>query len=128
MVYENLSKYWHFGDYGRFNYYLNLSDKYLVEARTLFEYKQYLLGVNAMNMSNKYFKDASIVIKKTRKNGVEEKLSLLKSAGDKHIEGLEKMSNEVPEIFDWSPEKSTPRKLKLKEIISNSINLRKTYE
>lgn len=127
-IYEGISKYWYFGDYGRFIYYLNLSDRYLVEAKTLFDYKQYLLAVSALNKSNEYFKDASNVIKKVKKNGVEQKLILLKSAGKKHIEELEKISNITPEVFKWTPEKVASSQLQIEALILNSIGLRKTYE
>ena len=43
LIYENVSKYWYFGDFGRFDYNLKQSDKYLVETKTLFEYKQILV-------------------------------------------------------------------------------------
>src|ERR1700749_87312 len=54
-VIEIFEKYWYFGDFGQFTYNLKESDKYLVQAKTLFEYQQYLLAMVALQQSDAYF-------------------------------------------------------------------------
>ncbi|MCL4418206.1 MAG: hypothetical protein M1365_16230 [Actinobacteria bacterium] len=57
QLYESIIKYWYFGNLGQFKYNLKQSDKYLVEAKTLFEYNQYLLASKALTKSDYYFKN-----------------------------------------------------------------------
>ena len=55
QLFEKFEKYWYFGNFSNFHYNLKYSDKYLVEAKTLFEYKQYLLAYQALKKSNSFF-------------------------------------------------------------------------
>jgi hypothetical protein len=127
LIYENISKYWYFGDFGQFDYDLKMADKYLVEAKTLFEYKQYLLGYNALKKSDQYFMEVLPNLIRAEKNGknINQKRAILKEAALKHIEVLKKMEAESPNIFEWQPEKSPPTTLNIKGSIENSINVRK---
>ncbi len=43
LAWESVIEYWNFGDFGQFIYNLKQFNKYVVEAKTLFEYIQYLL-------------------------------------------------------------------------------------
>lgn len=126
LIYENISKFWYFGDFGQFGYNLKMSDKYLVEAKTLFEYKQYLLGYNALKKSDKYFIDILPNLIKAKKNGksILQKKSVLNEASRKHIETLDKMRTDTPDAFNWQPEKSVPTVLNLKQAIDESVRLR----
>lgn len=54
-IVDQLKKYWYFGNIAQIKYHLGLSDKYLVEAKTLFEYKQYLLATDALKRSSDQF-------------------------------------------------------------------------
>lgn len=127
LIYENVSKYWYFGDFGKFDYSLRLADKYLVEAKTLFEYEQYLLGYKALQKSDQYFINISPNLIKAEKNGKNtlQKRVILKEASKKHIEVIEKMEKNTPGIFVWQPEKSTPTTLNLGKALNESIHLRK---
>ncbi len=127
QFYYYISKFWYFGDYGNFVYYLKLSDKYLVEAKVLFEYKQYLLGYNALRKSDVYFIEASKILN-VRKNGSEEKKHTLKLAAKKHYQTLIKVSEELPEKFNWNEEKKEVKKLELKRNVGESLLLRQKYE
>lgn len=127
LVFERVSKYWYFGNFGQFDYNLKMADKYLVGAKTLLEYKQYLLGYKSLQKSDFYFSyilPSLIEAEKNNKNIVQKSL-VLKEAAGKHIETLEKMELDTPAIFNWQPEKSLPTTLYLKEAIINSILLRK---
>lgn len=126
-IYEVLSKYWYFGDFGHFDYNLKYSNKYLVEAKTLFEYKQYLLADKALKKSNYYFSNIKkyLVSAKNHNKKISEKENLLKQVSKKHIEVLTVLKTTVPLSFVWSPEKSTPIELKLQKAVDESIALRK---
>jgi hypothetical protein len=126
LIYENISKYWYFGDFGQFDYNLKMADKYLVEAKTLFEYKQYLLGYNALKKSDQYFVNILPSLTRAEKNGknVAQKTEIFNEASKKHIEILQEMISNAPGIFIWKPEKSNPTELNLKIALDMSIQLR----
>lgn len=130
LIKEELLEHWYFGSLSKFKYDLKLADKYLVEAKTLFEYKQYLLGVNALNKSDKYFVRVSLSLSKADREG--KKTSsyrvLLKEASLKHTEVLGRIKEEVPESFNWEPEKSKNTMLHLKKEIEQSEAIRSKYQ
>ncbi|MDP2638351.1 MAG: hypothetical protein Q8P26_04795 [Candidatus Levybacteria bacterium] len=125
LVYDAISKYWYFGSFGQFDYNLKLADKYLVEAKTLFEYRQYLLAHNALRKSDFYFKKLMFSLEKASGEGkdVSQKRATLRNAAQKHIDIIEEI--EVPEVFIWQPEKAPSTRLDLKKSSSNSISVRK---
>jgi len=127
IIYEKISKYWYFGDFGQFDYSLKMADKYLVEAKILFEYKQYLLGYKALKKSDQYFIDILPNLIRAEKNGKNtlQKRIILKEAARKHIETLNKMQIDSPDVFNWQPEKALPTTLGIKGAIEYSINVRK---
>lgn len=127
LIYENFSRYWYFGDFGQFYYNLKLTDKYLIEAKTLFEYKQYLLGFKALKKSDQYFVRTLPNLIRAKESG---KSILLKKevfikASLKHMEVLREMEKSIPSTFVWEPEGSAPTTLNLKESLDKSIQLRK---
>jgi len=126
LVSEKIQKYWYFGNFGQFSYSLKQSDKYLVEAKTLFEYRQYLLGTQALKKSDVYFSETKPYLIRARKEGknISKNMSFIKDAGLKHIEVLDKLELQVPKTFVWKPEKSFPSTLDLKESIRRSILIR----
>lgn len=127
VVWERILSLWYFGSFGQFEYNLKESDKYLVEAKTLFEYNQYLLGYKALENSDSYFVKVYpnlIHAQKQGKNITDNKL-FLQQAIAKHIEILQKIKEEVPVTFLWTPEKSLPTNLDLHKAIDNSIQERK---
>ncbi len=127
LVYEKISKYWYFGSLGQFEYNLKMADKYLVEAKTLFDYKQYLLGVKSLEKSSSYFNQTLPSLRKSEAEGksVSQKRIILSEAALKHIEYLEEIDFDTPDVFIWEPEKSSPISLPLKKILINAINIRK---
>lgn len=126
LVYEAASRYWYFGDYGQFDYNLKLSDKYLVEAKTLFEYKQYLLGHKALEKSDHYFVNILPNLTKAEKNGKNtlRRKVIFREAAQKHTEILRNIANTIPSIFVWKPEESIPTTLDFKKAINESVSLR----
>ena len=53
-----------------------------------------------------------------------EKQKILKEASRKHIEELEKLKNNIPDKFEWTPEKDSPTNLNLWTTIDTSIAIR----
>src|SRR5260221_10615939 len=54
-VIDKLKKYWYWGNISQIKYHLGLADKYLVEAKTLMEYNQFLLAADALRRSDDEF-------------------------------------------------------------------------
>ena len=103
-----------------------MADKYLVETKTLFEYKQYLLGYKALKKSDQYFVNILPSLIRAKKNGknISQKEVIFTEASKKHIEVLQGMIGSVPEVFIWEPEKSISTKLNLRIALDISIQLR----
>ena len=128
-IIQNLEKYWYFGNLSQFDYNLKQSDRYLVEAKTLFEYKQYVLARNSLEQSNMYFQklNQSLIDAKQEGKDIEEKQAMLKNAALKHIEVLESIKNDLPVTFAWKEENALEVVLNLQKDIDNAINIR-SYE
>lgn len=126
QVWEKLMKYWHFGSFAAFSYNLQRADKYLVEAKTLFEYNQYKLGFDALEKSNSYFEKVPLALLEARREGkiITEKEKILKNASLKHREVLEDLKTSTPAEFTWTPEFFPAQKLDIGNLITKSIALR----
>ena len=126
LVSEEIQKYWYFGNFGQFKYNLKKADKYLVEAKTLFDYKQYLLAYNALKKSDLYFSKTFPYLKKAAKEGkdIAQNYLILRDASLKHIEVLEAFRVTLPETFTWQEEKTTAKPLHIGKEISQSIAIR----
>lgn len=127
QAWEKLQEYWHFGNIAKFKYYLSMSDKYLVEAKTLFEYKQYLLAVKALENSKKYFSECEIYLTEAQQNGkdVSQKRDIYKQAGIKHREILDDLKNKLPKKVIWKEENSLPVELEIhKSLMTTTTNVR----
>ena len=123
---ERIDSYWYFGNFAQFEYNLQQSDHYLVEAKTLFEYKQYLLATKALQKSTMYYKRVYPFLQKAKKEGknIDKKNETLKSASSKHIEILTTLLAQTPKEFIWTPEKVLPTKLQIRKLIKESIETR----
>jgi hypothetical protein len=127
QVWEKIQEKWHFGNLAKFKYHLGLSDKYLVEAKTLFEYKQYPLAIRALKIADTHFTKAPIFLMIAQKEGkdISGKTALLSEAAKKHKEILEKLLLVVPPEFNWQPEKREATLIKIKSLLEESIRLRR---
>ena len=124
---DKLQNYWYWGNIAQEQYHLGLADKYLVEAKTLFEYNQYLLAADALNRSNQQFQLVRPYIVKAQKQGVDVKdiLNIFSAAEEKHEEVLNILEKEVPETFVWTPEKDKPTNLPLHQLLEQAVVIRK---
>lgn len=129
LIKDEILKYWYFGSFSQFKYSLKLSDKYLVESKTLFEYGQYLLAIKALHKSDNYFQQTKNFLSKAKTEGknIEQNRKIQKNAAQKHIEVLEKLSQELPIDFEWKPEKDKPITLHIRKEINSSILVRDKF-
>jgi len=126
QVFDQLSRFWAFGNFSCYKYELKLADKKLVEAKVLFEYQQYLLAVDALSDSDQHFQKAACYLEKAEMEGrdISQKMANLKAAAEKHKEVLENLKEELPEQFLWQPEKKEATELKLESAITKAIKIR----
>lgn len=115
------------GDFARFKYNLSQADKYLVTSKTLFEYGQYPKAVDALKKSDTYFKKLKTNLTSAKNNNkdITEKNAVFQSASEKHIEILTKLSQELPQAYNWQDEKMSPYTIDIKEEIKSAIKDRK---
>ncbi len=127
LLWEKVSKYFYFGSLGQFKYNLGESDKYVVEAKTLYEYGQFMYASNSLNKSNEFFNNSLDSLNNAQKENKDVSLQreLLKGAALKHIEVLEKSESLLPEVVVWSPEKVKPTTIYIKRSIDEAILVRK---
>jgi hypothetical protein len=125
-IVDRLKFYWSWGNIAQIKYHLALADKYLIEAKTLMEYKQYLLGTDALTRSDKEFMQLPAYVAGAKKEGVNvsELRGLIVAAAEKHAELLTGLLTVTPTRFTWTPEKSKPTELPLGEMIQTSVGER----
>lgn len=131
LLWDKFMQYWYFGNLAQFSYNLQQSDKYLVQAKTLFEYKQYLLGYDALKKSNTFFGKSEQALSQAQKENksIDQKKQLYSEAAMKHIEVLTDLKLLVPAEFTWTPEKEAAQKLNIAQLIDDSLSIReKVYE
>lgn len=127
LIEEKIMSFWYFGNFSKFKYSLKQSDKYLIEAKTLFNYKQYLLAYKALVKSDYYFEQVLPYLYKAQKEGkdIGENKFTFEEAKQKHIEVLDKLLIDLPKEFVWTDEKVAPIKLNLLNKIEQSVLVRK---
>jgi hypothetical protein len=116
----------YFGSIASYKYHLALSDKYLVEAKILFEYKQYLLATDALKRSDEQFKQAPHHLARAEGEGKDIRVlsAQFREAATVHKTVLVRLQAFVPETFTWEPEKATPTVLALHDLLDESIRIR----
>lgn len=117
-LFDEVGRIWNFGMIAETKYALHLSDKYLVEAKTLFEYQQYLLGLDALQRSDEQLKPSVL-------HSIGQLKQMLQEAMTVHISLLTKLRDDLPEQFEWRPEKADAQVLKIYDELSRSMEIRK---
>ena len=127
-IVDTLSNRWYSGSIAQIKYHLKLADKYLVESKTLFEYKQYLLAVDALKRSDSEFLAIPDHISKASQEGkdVRNVSETVQSAAIKHTEVLTNIYASVPKSFLWVPEISASTELDLEPTILHALRIRKS--
>ena len=123
---DTLKKYWNFGSIASYKYQISLSDKYLVEAKTLFEYQQYLLAVDALTRSNREFLNASPYLLRGVREGKDMRAfeEDYREAAEVHIRILTELGSSLPSSIRWSPEKTSPTDIPIRELLTKSVSIR----
>jgi hypothetical protein len=119
---DTLRQPFYFGNISAYKYHLGLSDKYLVEAKTLFEYKQYLLASDALLRSDSEFARVPVYLRRAASEGKDVRaLELqLREAAARHTQVLTGLQSVLPEVFEWKPEKSDATTLSIKDMLRQS--------
>lgn len=125
-VFDKVKRPFYFGNISSYKYHLSLADKYLIEAKTLFEYKQYLLAVDALARSDVEFVNVPVYIKRAKAEHKDMRNFEIQyqEAAVVHQQVLERLLAELPDQFLWTPEKKSPTNLPLRDLIYKSISLR----
>jgi len=125
-ILDILENYWNFGAVAQTKFHLELADKYLVEAKTLFEYKQYLLATDALNRSDNQFSSLPVHLVSVKNEGVDttQLHQTIQEAAVKHTDVLEALLAVTPVTFNWTPEKSQPTMLDVHALIQQAIAIR----
>jgi hypothetical protein len=120
----------YFGSISRFKYHLSLADKYLVEAKTLFEYKQYLLAVDALERSNQEFREIAPQLRTAYTEGKDIRgfVGQLAGAIGEHRRVLSTIKQQVPDSVLWTPEKAAATPLLMGSRIEQAIGIRNDAE
>ena len=117
---------WSWGNIAKIKYHMSLADKYLIEAKTLFEYKQYLFAVDALKRSNNHINKLPFYVMAAEKDGknisvLREKITESRKA---HLLVLNQLKTQLPEEFTWTPEKGSSTPLSLRTIFEEAIYIR----
>lgn len=126
---DKLKNYWSFGNITQVKYHLSLSDKYLVEAKTLFEYDQYLLAVDALHRSTDEFKQINPhLLQASRESKDTSQLTqTVKDAASVHFKVLENIRRTVPETVRWTPEKTSGTDLTISHDLNTAEEILNPY-
>lgn len=120
---DYVKQWWHWGTFASINYHMALSDKYLVEAKTLIEYKQYFLAVDALTRSDRNIDKLLPLIEKASQEGkdIYPLSRLIESELESHVAVLDNLRRVVPKTVVWQPEKVQATRLDLSDDISDAI-------
>ncbi len=124
---DAIKKYWHWGSLASYRYALGQSDKALVESKTLFEYSQYLLAVDALDRSNAALQAVPDLLRRAKHEGknIEKYTREVTDAMQVHAQLLAKIISDTPEQFTWSPEKHDSQILFIHKLLSQAQQLRR---
>ncbi|MCR4264189.1 MAG: glycosyltransferase family 2 protein [Candidatus Roizmanbacteria bacterium] len=123
---DRLQKYWYFGDMGGLKYHRTMADKYVIEAKTLFEYQQYKLAVNALQKSDQHFADAYVYlidVKNEHKDDGEQG-ELLRQSSEKHTQLIDDLSESLPDKVTWQEEQKDAEDIRLDMIFTKAKTVR----
>jgi hypothetical protein len=125
-IVDQLKIWWEFGNISQTKYHMLLADKYLIEAKTLFEYKQYLLGLDALKRSDSEILKVPIYIQKGRLEGknMSKLREIFHEELSSHIEILSVLLTKIPEVYTWTPEKTKSTELNIGVTVRKSISNR----
>lgn len=119
-------RYWSFGNIAQLKYRMGLADKKLVEAKTLFEYKQYALAMNAIYESTAQVTLIPKYLGRATTQGIDMK-EFNKTVCEQmnvHQEVLHMLRTSLPAAFVWQEEKKDAINLPIGQAIDAAIQTR----
>lgn len=127
---DHIQKWWSFGSFSKFKYHLGMADKKLVEAKTLFEYKQYLLASQTLPQYESHLRKVNFYLRQAQNEGknISEKRIVFGNAIARHKEIFQGMEKELPENFLWTPEKAESQTIEIKKILEEIIKVGGEFE
>lgn len=123
-IFDRLYGIWCFGSLAQFKYNLRMTDKKLVEAKTLFEYGQLSLGITAMRKYKFYLNQTFLALERARgeRKNISQKSKVFGEAMKKHKEVLDGLLSKVPETVYWQEERKEGKVLKIREELNSALN------
>ena len=127
-IIDKINNYWYFGIIAQSKYHLGLSDKYLVESKVLFEYKQYLLAVDALRRSDEQVEEIPLYLQSAadQKKDVKILRETIADAMLVHVSIIEAMRLLLPEEFIWRPEKASETTLPISPMLQHALVVRRS--
>lgn len=124
---ERIGEIWNFGSFSKFQYDLALSDRYLVQTKTLIEYQQYLLAKDALIKSNNFFLQTLPQLTKasSEHKDISTERETLRKAAAKHLEVITYLLDQTPETVTWTPEKAKPTTISFSDLFKQALAIRK---
>lgn len=123
---DKLKAHWSFGNIAQLKYRMSMADKKLVEAKTLFEYKQYALAMNALYESTAQAASVPRLLESAKAQGIDMK-ELNKTVCEQinvHQEVLQKLRTSLPAVFAWQEEKKDAVNLPIREAFDSAVKTR----
>lgn len=129
-IVSQAQEWWSFGSFAKFKYHLAMADKKLIEAKTLFEYKQYLLASQALPQYEDHLRKTNFYLRRAENEdkNISEKRIVFEKAIAKHREVLMRLRQELPENFLWVPEKAQPQTIEIKRILEKELEVGRELE
>ena len=124
---DRLKGWWSWGSVASVKYRLSLADKYLVEGKTLFEYEQYPLGLDAIRRSDENYALVPNAITAAKRQGkdVTQLVRSYREASLEHARVLERLLEANPAEVIWRAENEPERILPLAQIVRQSQAIRR---
>jgi hypothetical protein len=129
-VFDRMQEWWYFGLIGQAMYYRTLSDRYMVESKTLFEYGQHKLATQALVVSNKHFLQAYLTIMdlEAEEYDAGQQRILVQEASIKHKEILTYIDTLIPDEIVWEEEKKDSETLPIALLLRQAHIIRSYAE
>jgi hypothetical protein len=120
---DTLKKYWYFGNIAQLTYHMNMADKKLVEAKTLFEYKQYALALSALGNSKNHVELLPTLLIRGKRAGIDMKKLTAAVCGEmgEHQKVIQTLKESLPITYTWQEEKKDAIKLSIQDELDHSM-------
>lgn len=117
---------WSFGNIAQLKYRMSLADKYLVEAKTLFEYKQYAFAVNALKRSSIEIGFITPYVQNAQQKGIDmsQFRKLICEQMVVHQLVISALGVGLPESYIWQEEKKNAVDLPINLLLNEAAALR----